>query len=47
MRAMTITANLFDVTLIRWRQYRVREDLSEVVTRAEQIIYDRTLRRSR
>lgn len=42
MRAMTITGlTLFlDVTLETWRTYRLREDLSEVVTRAEQIIYD-------
>ncbi|ELL1837521.1 hypothetical protein Q6O31_001293 [Salmonella enterica] len=42
MRAMTITGlTLFlDVTLETWRTYRMREDLSEVVTRAEQIIYD-------
>lgn len=42
MRAMTITGlTLFiDVTLETWRTYRLREDLSEVVTRAEQVIYD-------
>jgi hypothetical protein len=42
MRAMTLTGlTLFlDITLETWRVYRSREDLSEVTTRAEQVIYD-------
>lgn len=42
LRAMTLTGLVLflDVTLETWRQYRAREDLSEVVTRAEQVIYD-------
>ncbi|QKJ88027.1 DNA-packaging protein [Paramixta manurensis] len=42
MRAMTLTGlTLFlDITLETWRMYRQRDDLSEVVTRAEQVIYD-------
>lgn len=42
MRAMTLTGlTLFlDITLETWRMYRARNDLSEVTTRAEQVIYD-------
>ncbi len=42
MRAMTLTGlTLFlDITLETWRMYRSRNDLSEVTTRAEQVIYD-------
>jgi hypothetical protein len=42
MRAMTITGLclFLDITLETWRTYRARKDISEVVTRAEQIIYD-------
>lgn len=42
MRAMTITGlTIFlDITIETWRTYRLREDLSEVTKRAEQIIYD-------
>lgn len=42
MRAMTLTGLclFLDITDETWRTYRVREDLSGVVTRAEKVIYD-------
>lgn len=42
MRAMTLTGLclFLDITDETWRTYRLREDLSGVVTRAEKVIYD-------
>ncbi|PHM51526.1 DNA-packaging protein [Xenorhabdus sp. KK7.4] len=42
MRAMTLNGLclFLDITEETWRQYRVREDLSAVVSRADRVIYD-------
>ncbi|MEQ4923129.1 DNA-packaging protein [Proteus hauseri] len=42
MRAMTLTGLclFLDITDETWRTFRVREDLSGVVTQAEKVIYD-------